>query len=98
MSTAKSRPCNLSSIGPEPKEQIDQPPDPDEPGVFDFLPFVRKRRLDRAAAAEYEQDRQAARAEYKRAMTAYRAGEPKVKAEYNTAAAEYNAKLSTVRE
>jgi restriction system protein len=87
-------------LGPEPKEQTDPPPEPEEPGVFDFLPFVRNRRLDRAAAAEeeYERDRKTARAKYKRAMIAYRAGEPKVKAAYNVAAAEYNAKLSEARE
>jgi len=91
----------LQILGPRPTERHVAPPDPEKPGFLEFfVPFLRRRRLEREAqvADAFEREKKRARAEFLKRLKEYEAREKKVVDAYNAAVHTYNAKLKHEQE
>src|SRR5262249_35810620 len=77
----------LHLFGPRPSDRLVASPVPEEPGFLEFfLPFLRRRRLEREAeAAEaFEKEKKQARAEFLKHLKEYEAREKEVVEAYNS--------------
>jgi restriction system protein len=86
----------LQLLGPKPNERLVASPAPEKPGFLEFfLPFLRRRRLERVAkAAEtFEREKKRARAEFLKRLKEYESREKEVLEAYNSSVRAYNAKV-----
>src|SRR5262249_30435289 len=91
----------LNILGPRPTQRIVPPPELETPSVFEiFLPFLRRRRLEREAEAvqEVERENQLARAEFLKKLKTYQSRTKEVVEAFNSAVRAYNAKLNQEKE
>jgi restriction system protein len=91
----------LHILGPKPAERMIPHPDLETPSVFEvFLPFLRRRRLEREAEAaeEFEKESKRAKAEYLNRLKAYHSRKKEVAEAYGSAVGTYNAKLNQEKE
>jgi restriction system protein len=88
-------------LGRKPTERLVASPVPEKPSFLEFfLPFLRRRRLEREAEAEeaFEKEKKRARIEYLKKMKEYESREREVVEAYNSAVRTYNAKLNLEKE
>src|SRR5262249_13770064 len=86
----------LHLLGPKPAERQVVAPLPEGPSFLEiFLPFMRRRRLEREAAAKvtFERGQKRARAEFLKSLKEYESREKEVVEAYNSAVRAYNGKL-----
>jgi restriction system protein len=91
----------LQLLGPRPAERLVASPIPENPGFLElFLPFLRRRRLEREAeAAEtFEREKKRARADFLKRLKEYESREKEVVEAYNSAVRAYNGKLKHEQE
>lgn len=88
-------------LGPRPTEKSVDPPAPEKPHSLEFfLPFLRRRRLEREAAEleTFEREKKRARAAFLQRLKEYESREPEVAGAYNSAVRTYNALLQQEKE
>jgi len=91
----------LQLLGPEPTERHVPSPLPEEISFLEiFLPFLRRRRLERETTATEmcEQQKKRAKAEFAKRLKEYRLREKEVVEAYNAAVHAYNHKLNEEKE
>jgi restriction system protein len=91
----------LQLLGPRPAERLVASPVPERPRFLEFfLPFLRRRRLEREAAAaqNFQSQKKRARAEFLTRLKEYESREKDVVEVYNSAVRIYNAKLQQEKE
>jgi restriction system protein len=87
-------------LGPEPQPVPVAAPVPEEPSFFEaFLPFLRRRRLERQEEQRraYENKKSRAKFEFEKKLKEYRGREATVIEAFNRAASEYNARLKAAK-
>jgi restriction system protein len=91
----------LQILGPKPTERAVAFPVPERAGFLEFfLPFLRRRRLQRIAEAaeKFENETRLAKSNFHKRLKEYASGEKEVLEAYNSAVRTYNAKLKQEKE